>query len=132
MTMSMAASHAANRKLTDAIFEANAACKDAVKKFGAEKVTNATIGTVLDDGGKLIVLPTVEKVWREMEMQEFMSYAPISGLKDYQEAIKGLVFDSMNCKSFFSSDKFRAINFSRTVSTIGNANCICVSHTARS
>ena len=103
MTMSMAASHAANRKLTDAIFEANAACKDAVKKFGAEKVTNATIGTVLDDGGKLIVLPAVEKVWREMKMQEFMSYAPISGLKDYQEAIKGLVFDSMNCKSFFSS-----------------------------
>ena len=45
MANTMAASHAVNRKLTDAIFEANAACKEAVKEFGADKVTNATIGS---------------------------------------------------------------------------------------
>ena len=103
MSISMAASHAANRKLTDAIFEANAACKEAIKKFGAEKVTNATIGTVLDDSGKLMVLPTVEKVWREMEMQEFTSYAPISGLVDYRDSIHDLIFGEKNFEGFFSS-----------------------------
>ena len=103
MTMSMAASHAVNRKLTDAIFEANAACKEAIKKFGADKVTNATIGTVLDDSGKLAVLPTVEKVWREMTMQEIASYAPISGIYDYRDAIYQTVFGSTKYDGFYSS-----------------------------
>ncbi len=103
MTNTMAASHAVNRKLTDAIFEANAACKEAVKKFGAEKVTNATIGTVLDDMGKLVVLPTVEKVWREMEMTDFTAYAPISGIYDYSDSIYNLVFGAANCEGFFNS-----------------------------
>ena len=103
MTMSMAASHAVNRKLTDAIFEANAVCKEAIKKFGAEKVTNATIGTVLDDSGKLVVLPTVEKVWREMKMQEFTSYAPISGMEDFRGAVQNLIFGATKYEGFFSS-----------------------------
>ena len=70
MTNSMAASHAVNRKLKDAIFEANGACKEAIKKFGADKVTNATIGVVLDDSGKLAVLPTVEKVYKSLDMAD--------------------------------------------------------------
>jgi len=98
MANSMAASHAVNRKLTDAIFEANAACKEAV-----EKVTNATIGTVLDDTGKLAVLPTVEKVWREMEMTNFTSYASIDGLYDYREAVQDLVFGHSFNPGFYSS-----------------------------
>lgn len=92
MANSMAASHAVNRRLKDPIFEANAACKEAIAEFGAEKVTNATIGTVLDDTGKLAVLPTVEKVFREMDMTEFTAYAPISGLADYRESVQDLVF----------------------------------------
>lgn len=103
MANSMAASHAVNRKLTDAIFEANAACKEAVKEFGADKVTNATIGTVLDDTGKLAVLPTVEKVWREMEMTNFTSYAPISGIYDYYDSIHSIIFGAVNYEGFFSS-----------------------------
>ncbi len=88
MAMNMAATHAVNRKLVDPIFEANAACKAAIQNFGADKVTNATIGTVLDDEGKLSVLPTVEKVFRSMSMVDFMSYAPISGRADFIESVK--------------------------------------------
>ena len=88
MAMNMAATHAVNRKLVDPIFEANAACKAAIQKFGADKVTNATIGTVLDDAGNLSVLPTVEKVFRSMSMADFMSYAPISGRADYLDFMK--------------------------------------------
>lgn len=99
MAKSMAARHAVNRKLSDAIFEANAACKAAILKYGAEKVTNATIGTVLDDAGKLSVLPTVEKVFREMAMADFMSYAPISGRADFLELIKRQV----NCEGYLGA-----------------------------
>lgn len=99
MAMNMAATHAVNRKLIDPIFEANAACKAAIQKFGADKVTNATIGTVLDDEGKLSVLPTVEKVFRSMAMADFMAYAPISGRADYLESIK----NQINCEGYFGA-----------------------------
>ena len=50
----MTATHAAGRKLKDAIFDANLACNEAIKIHGADKVTNATIGVVLDETGKLV------------------------------------------------------------------------------
>lgn len=103
MLKSMAASHAVNRRLKDPIFEANAACKEAIKKFGAEKVTNATIGTVLDDNGNLSVLPTVEKIFREMKMSEITSYAPISGIYDFRDSIYEIIFGSTRYEGFFSS-----------------------------
>ena len=66
MSMTMAATHAAGRKLKDAIFDANRACNEAIKIHGAEKVTNATIGVVLNEDGKLATLTTVEKIFRSM------------------------------------------------------------------
>ena len=92
----MAATHATNRKLSDAIFEANKLCKDAIKKFGNDKVTNATIGVVLDEEEKISFLPTVEKVFREMSMPEIISYAPISGLPDYLESVREIIFGRVN------------------------------------
>ena len=103
MTMTMAAAHAVNRKLVDPIFEANAACKEAIKEFGAEKVTNATIGTVLDDAGNLLVLPTVEKVFREMQMTDFTSYAPISGRADYLDYVYRQIFGGSFFEGYFSA-----------------------------
>ena len=100
MTINMAATHAVNRKLIDPIFEANAACKAAISKFGAEKVTNATIGTVLDEAGNLAVLPTVEKVFRQMSMPEFMSYAPISGRADFLESVKRQIWGDKDFCNF--------------------------------
>ncbi|MBR1695545.1 MAG: aminotransferase, partial [Selenomonas sp.] len=61
--MTMAASHAANKKLRDAIFGAAAACSKAAEKYGKDKVVNATIGMMMKDDGSLAVLPTVEKVY---------------------------------------------------------------------
>ena len=98
-----AAAHAVNRKLVDPIFEANAACKEAIKEFGAEKVTNATIGTVLDDAGNLLVLPTVEKVFREMQMTDFTSYAPISGRADYLDYVYRQIFGGTFFEGYFSA-----------------------------
>ena len=41
---SQVASHRVGKKLVDVIFGASAACAEAVKEHGADKVTNATIG----------------------------------------------------------------------------------------
>ena len=103
MAMNMAAAHAVNRKLVDPIFEAGQACQAAIKEFGIDKVTNATIGTLLDDAGNLVVLPTVEKVFREMQMAEFTAYAPISGRADYLDYVYRQVFGGTHFEGYFSS-----------------------------
>lgn len=92
----MTATHAAGRKLKDAIFDANQACNEAIKLHGAEKVTNATIGVVLNEDGKLATLPTVEKIFRAMDFSEMVAYAPISGLPAYLDAVIDLTF--ADCK----------------------------------
>ena len=92
MTRSMAASHAADKRLKDAIFGAAAACREAVGKYGSEKVTNATIGVIMDEEEKLACLPTMERVYRSLPMEEIIAYAPIAGLPDYLEAVVDLTF----------------------------------------
>lgn len=88
----MAATHSSDRKLHDAIFEANGACLEAIKKHGADAVTNATIGVVLDEEGKLAVIPTVEKVYRSLDMRDLTAYAPITGIPQYLDMVKQSVF----------------------------------------
>ena len=88
----MVAAHAAGRMLKDAIFDANQACNDAIKIHGAENVTNATIGVVLNEDGKLATLPTVEKVFRDMNFNDLVAYAPISGLPDYLNSVIDMTF----------------------------------------
>ena len=103
MPMTMTASHAAGRLLKDAIFDANLACNEAIKIHGAEAVTNATIGVVLDEEGKLATLPTVEKIFRAMNFSELVSYAPISGLPAYLDAVIDLTFADNKPEGFFGA-----------------------------
>ena len=103
MSMTMTASHAAGRKLRDAIFDANQACNEAIKIHGAQAVTNATIGVVLDEEGKLATLPTVEKIFRAMDFSELVSYAPISGLPAYLDAVIDLTFADNKPEGFFDA-----------------------------
>lgn len=92
MEMSMAASNAIGKNLSDAIFGASAAAKAATAKFGAEKVTNATIGAIIDEQEKLACIPTMEKVFRALPMTDVIDYAPIAGLPDYLNAVVDLTF----------------------------------------
>ncbi len=92
MTTSMAATHAANKRLKDAIFGASAACAEAAKKHGADKVTNATMGVMMDDEGKLASIPTMERVFRSLSVEDYVRYAPIPGLPDYLDAVIDLTF----------------------------------------
>lgn len=99
----MTATHAAGRKLKDAIFDANQACNEAIKIHGKDKVTNATIGVVLNEEGKFATLNTVEKVFREMDMSELVAYAPISGLPDYLDAVIDLTFADNKPAGYFGA-----------------------------
>ena len=103
MTTSMAASHAAQKRLKDAIFGASAACREAAAKVGADKVTNATIGTMIDDEGKLACLPTMERVYRSLPMTDIIAYAPISGLPEYLDAVIDLTFADHKPEGYLAS-----------------------------
>lgn len=90
--MSMAASHSKGKFATDKIFGASGAAIKAAAEHGQDKVVNATIGAIMDDQEKLVCIPTVEKVLRELPINEMIAYAPISGLPDYLKAATNLAF----------------------------------------
>jgi aromatic-amino-acid transaminase len=85
----MAASHSRGKFAQDKIFGASAAANKAAAQFGKDKVTNATIGALLDDSEKLVCLSVVEKVFRSIPMTEIINYAPIAGLPEYLDAVIG-------------------------------------------
>ena len=101
--MTMAASHAADYMLHDAIFGASAACSKAAAEFGADKVTNATIGTMMDDEGNFASLPTMERVFRSLDIGDYMRYAPIAGLPEYLDAVIDLTFADQKPEGYFAS-----------------------------
>lgn len=92
MIDSIAASHAKGKVAVDKIFGASAAANKAAQQFGKDKVTNATIGSILDDKEALVCLPTVEKVWRQLPITEIANYAPIAGLPEYLNSAIELTF----------------------------------------
>ena len=92
MTMSSVAKHAFGKAAKDNIFGASAAAKARTAEIGAEKVTNATIGAILDDDEKLVCLPTVEKVFRGLKNEQYFSYAPISGMKAFLDLVTEACF----------------------------------------
>jgi Aspartate/tyrosine/aromatic aminotransferase len=92
MPFSMAASHSVGKAATDKIFGASAAANAAKAKLGKENVVDATIGVLLDNSEKLVVLPTVEKVYKSLPMTELVPYAGIAGMPDFLEMVQVAAF----------------------------------------
>ena len=99
----IAALHCQDKLLSDAIFGASSAAQKAVAQYGAEQVTNATIGAIMDEEGKLACIPTMEKTFRSMPMSDLIAYAPIAGLPDYLEAVIDLTFADQKPEGYFAS-----------------------------
>ncbi len=76
----------------DKIFGINKMAQEMIQKAGKEKVANATVGSLLDDEGNLIVLPSVSEVLKTLAPQDFAEYAPIAGLPAYLDAVKKAVY----------------------------------------
>lgn len=103
MVMSVAARHAKGKCAQDNIFGANAAAMEAAAKFGAEAVTNATIGAILDENENLVCLPTVEKVYRNLKTTELIAYAPISGLPEFLDTVLIAAFGNSAPDSYMAA-----------------------------
>jgi aromatic-amino-acid transaminase len=100
---SMAASHSKGKFATDKIFGASGAAVKAAAEFGKDKVTNATIGAIMDDEEKLVCIPTVAKVLRSLPINEVIAYAPISGLPEYLQAAINLAFADNKPEAYFAA-----------------------------
>lgn len=103
MTANMAAVHRRDKVLSDAIFGASSAAQQAIAKFGADKVTNATIGAIMDENEKIACIPTMEKTFRSLPMSDLIAYAPIAGLPDYLNTVIDLTFADQKPDGHFAS-----------------------------
>lgn len=68
----------------DPIFALNREASE--RRARGETVVNATVGALLDDAGKLAVLPSAARAVHEVPAVEWAAYAPISGLPDFLRA----------------------------------------------
>ena len=84
----------------DKIFGINQKAKEMAAREGADKVVNATIGSLLDDDGNLVILSSVVEVLNHLAPIDYADYAPIAGTPDFLKAIKRAAFGSYVPKAF--------------------------------
>ena len=73
------------RPADDPIFALNREATQRRQK--GEAIVNATVGALLDDDGKLAILPTAARAVREVPAVEWATYAPIAGTPDFLKAV---------------------------------------------
>lgn len=79
------------RPADDPIFALNKEANE--RKARGESIINATVGALLDDEGKLAVLPSTARAVREVPEAEWAAYAPIEGSPDFLKAVVSDLFD---------------------------------------
>ncbi len=84
----------------DKIFGINQKAKEMAAREGADKVINATIGSLLDDDGNLVILSSVVEVLKNLTPVDYADYAPIAGTPDFIKAIKKAAFGKFVPKSY--------------------------------
>ena len=76
----------------DKIFGISSRAKAAIAEKGKDNVISGTIGALLDDDGKLVVLQSVDDVFRSLKPVDYAEYAPIGGTQPFREAVKKAAF----------------------------------------
>lgn len=84
----------------DKIFALNGRAGEMINREGEGKVINATIGTLLDDEGRLMILDSVQQVYKELKGEDFAPYAPIGGLPGFKESVKKALFKGRKSSRF--------------------------------
>jgi aromatic-amino-acid transaminase len=74
----------------DPIFALNAEAR--ARAASGEAILNATVGAMLDDEGRLAVLPTAAEALREVPAEVGAGYAPIAGPVDFLRAVVADLF----------------------------------------
>ena len=67
----------------DSIFAWHHACETARKE--GKKVINATLGSMLDDTGKLSTNNVVQRILRDMDEHDYSAYAPLKGTDKFRD-----------------------------------------------
>lgn len=75
----------ASRPADDPIFALNREATQ--RKAKGEAILNATVGALMNDDGKLAILPTAARVLRDVPEEEWAAYAPIAGTPDFAKAV---------------------------------------------
>ena len=81
---------AAERPGDDPIFALNAEAQRRAAE--GESVVNATLGQLMEDDGRLAVMPTVFEAMRAVEPERASAYAPIAGDPEFKSAVIRDVF----------------------------------------
>ncbi len=81
-----------SRPADDPIFALNREATQ--RKAKGDAVINATVGALLDDDGKLAILPTAAKTLQEVPRDEWAAYAPIAGTPEFAKAVTHDLFAS--------------------------------------
>ena len=97
----------------DKNFAVNNRAKAMIAEKGKDAVANATIGVLLDEEGKMVVLSSVNEVFQSLTPLDFAEYAPIGGTPAYKEAVIKDAFGSYTPKRYV-----------RTVATPGGTGAI--------
>jgi len=92
MSFNMVANHAIWPKENDAIFGLAAKAKDAIDKYGKDKVIDSTLGALADDEGNLICLETVYSELKSLPNADIAAYAQVAGQPDFLEAVQDACF----------------------------------------
>lgn len=80
----------AQRSGDDLIFSLNA--EATARRRSGEAIVNATVGTLLDDDGRLMVMSVIPDVLRELPPEAFAAYSPIAGQPAFVRAVVRDVF----------------------------------------
>ena len=86
------------RPTDDPIFALNAEAH--ARASAGEPIVNATLGTLLDEDGRLAVLPTVAEAMREVSPAENAAYAPIAGPPAFLRAVVEDIFGTSPAASW--------------------------------
>jgi len=78
--------------LEDKTFGINRLAKELEAKIGKKDVINATLGTLADDDGKLVVLSSVVEVLKNLAPADYADYAPIGGTPEFKKAMVSAAF----------------------------------------
>jgi len=97
---SMAAYNGRTIPKEDKVFAASGRAKAAIAEYGKDAVINATIGSLLDDEGKLVVLSSVEKTVKTLDAADYAEYAPIAGTEGFKKAILRAAFGDYKINSY--------------------------------
>lgn len=87
MLNSIAAPKAKGKSAEDRIFGANNRATELVEKLGPDHVINGTVGSLLDEDGKMVMLDVVLDTFKALTPSEIVAYAPIQGYDDYLDAV---------------------------------------------